>query len=286
MKTQKKSKIILIIFIFLNLFLWGQILIGRETEASFIMLDVGQGDSSLLIFESGATIMTDAGPSRETTRALDKVNLPRSKHIDLAVITHPELDHYGGFSDVLDHYSIGGFIVNGRVPDGESLVWDDLISKIKARNIPMIVVSEGDIVRHGENTIYILSPNPIFRESGAMNDTGIVGHVFMSSSSILLTADTGSDVENYLMRQYDLRSDILKVGHHGSKYSSSKQFLEVVRSKIAVIGVGEENRYGHPTEEVLGRLSAVMGKNIFRTDRNGTIRIKFQEGRAQVVMGQ
>lgn len=225
--------------------------------------------------------MTDAGSSRATTRALDKVPLPSSKYIDLAIVTHPQLDHYGGFIDLLDRYSFGAFLMTGRTPDDESLTWRTLIAKIKEKNIPIIFVGRGDRITQGDNIIEILSPEATFRESGELNDTGVVAHVRMASTSILLTADIGNDLEEYLRKRDALRADILKVAHHGSKYSSSNQFLSSVRPKVAIIGVGE-NRYGHPAKDVLERLENFVKGNIFRTDRDGTITVVVEAGRLKV----
>jgi competence protein ComEC len=101
-----------------------------------------------------------------------------------------------------------------------------------------------------------------------------------SEFQALLTGDIGANVEEDLVEKYDLRADILKVGHHGSKYSSSQKFLHEVQPKLAVIEVGE-NRYGHPTKETLSRLEAA-GAHIFRTDQNGTVRVVVEESKLKI----
>lgn len=113
-----------------------------------------------------------------------------------------------------------------------------------------------------------------------MNDTGFVTLLRTPGFAALFTADIGANVEEDLVQNFDLRADILKVGHHGSKYSSSEEFLEEVEAKLAVIEVGE-NRYGHPTEETLGRLRAA-GAQIFRTDQHGTLKIFVKDKKLQV----
>ncbi len=281
MKNHQRSIILIGLLVLLDVIFWGQILIASSTQAQFVMLDVGQGDSSLVQFPSGVVVMTDAGPSRAATRALDKVPLPSSKYVDLAIITHPQLDHYGGFIDLLDRYDFGAFLMTGRTPDDDSLSWQTLVDKIKEKNIPIIFIGRGDRIIQEDAIIEILSPEVTFRESGELNDTGVVAHVRMASTSILLTADIGTNLEEYLRKRDTLQADILKVSHHGSKYSSSNEFLSAVRPKIAVIGVGE-NRYGHPTKETLQRLENFVGNTIFRTDKDGTITIVIESGRLKV----
>jgi competence protein ComEC len=197
------------------------------------------------------------------------------------VITHPQLDHYGGFADLLDHYDVGAFIVTGRVPESPSLVWDAIMEKIKAKKIPIILVARGDRIVNRKDKIDILSPDPIFRESGELNDTGIVERTRIGSTTILLTADIGDNVEKYLVAHDTIHSDILKVGHHGSRYSSSQAFLEAVLPKVAVIGVGE-NHYGHPAPGTVEHLRKYVGNNVFRTDLQGNIRMTFENGKIQI----
>ncbi len=281
MKKYHRSLLIFSLVFALDIILWSQIIYQEKDEWSFRMLDVGQGDSSLLQFSSGAVILTDAGPSRNATRVLDTISLPVSKYIDLAIITHPELDHYGGFGDILDRYEVGAFIVNGRTPSADSLPWSTLMKKIKDKSIPVITVRRGDQITQSGNSIYIISPDQNFRESGELNDTGIVQFVKTTSTSLLLTADVGFDVEQYLLSSGLPRVDILKVGHHGSKYSSSEDFLRTILPKVAVISVGE-NRYGHPAPEAVSRLRGIVGENIFDTKRYGTITISLREGSLKI----
>lgn len=283
MKLSRRSTLLLGLFVLLDIALWMQIISGSEKAFSFSMLDVGQGDSSLLQFTHGAVILTDAGPDRSVSRVLDSFELPVSKYIDVAVITHPELDHYGGFSDLLDRYDVGVFLVNGRTPDEESLPWNTLLEKIKKKHIPVVVVGEGDSIVQGEDFIRVIAPGREFRDSGALNDTGIVQYAEVAGTRLLSTADIGEDVERHLIRRGLLQIDILKVGHHGSKFSSSEDFLKILRPRLAVIGVGE-NRYGHPAKEAMSRLRAVLGESVFDTKTYGTVTISKNEGSLRVAV--
>lgn len=284
MKKSSRFLLLLGFFVLLDCLLWGQIFFTPSFRPSFFMLDVGQGDSSLVIFPEGGVMMTDAGPDRSVTRALDTFSLPTSRYIDLAVITHPQLDHYGGFIDLLDHYEVGAFLVTGREPDQETPTWETLKKKIQSQGIPLIQIQRGDRILQGSSSVDVLSPDGIFRESGELNDSSVVARVRMASTSILLTGDIGEGVESFLVAHDVLQSDILKVPHHGSRYSSSYSFLEAVAPKIAVIGVGE-NRYGHPTQESLDRIARFVSDRIFRTDLSGSIQIVVVEGILRVFTG-
>ncbi|MBI4094399.1 MAG: hypothetical protein HY436_01175 [Candidatus Liptonbacteria bacterium] len=240
----------------------------RAPEIAF--LDVGQGDSTLVTFSGGVQVLTDAGPDRTVVRSLENVLGNRDRYIDLAIVSHPQKDHYMGFFDLLERYAFGAFLINGR-GDAGAAEWGLLLDAVRAQGIPIIVIGEGDRIAHGNNTIDILAPDAVWVQSGELNDTGIVAFVRTPAFRALLTADIGVAVEDEIARTYDLRAEILKVAHHGSKFSSGEQFLRDVEPKLAVISSGE-NRFGHPTEEVLRRLEGADA-HVFRTDTHGTIRV-------------
>ena len=144
---------------------------------------------------------------------------------------------------------------------------------IEKENIPLITLAEGDKIKYGKNNLLILSPNKKFLGRKEINNTSIVIKFESPKFGALFTGDIGYDVEKYLVNKFPdiLKSDILKVPHHGSKYSSSLEFLKMVNPGLALIEVGK-NSYGHPTKEVLNRLMA-LGVDVFRTDEDGTIKI-------------
>ncbi len=258
---------------------WGKILAGISSDSpKLFFLDVGQGDAELLTLPGNVKVLTDAGPDRKITQSIKNV-LGEDRYIDLAVVSHPQLDHFNGFNHLLENYNFGAFIINGRNAEtvGE---WPLLLKKIRAKKIPLIVVGAGDAILYRGASIAILSPDALHLQSGELNDTGIVELVKAGPLTALLTADIDSRVETYLADRFDLRADILKVPHHGSKYSSSEAFLSAVKPRIAGIEVGK-NRYGHPTPETLARLEAVA-ESVFRTDRNGTIEVEARGGKLRV----
>lgn len=254
-------------------------------------LDVGQGDSELLVFPGNVKIMTDAGPTSAVVDALQKVSPSGDRYIDIAIISHPDLDHFGGYLDVLDRYEVGAFVYNGR--DGDSEAWRELLEKITAKHIPLVTLGAGDNIRYGKNMINILSPDKIFAESAETNDTSLVEMVSVDTTSsgtvgssgfrTLLTGDAGFNVEDYLVKNgVRLQADVLKVAHHGSKYASGSAFLCTVKPKAAVIEVAAKNVYGHPSKETLARLASSTHAAIVRTDQDGTIEIWAEEGKLKI----
>jgi beta-lactamase superfamily II metal-dependent hydrolase len=154
------------------------------------------------------TVLTDAGPPRNIARALDGV-MPLGRHyIDLAILTHPQLDHMGGFVDLLDRYTFGAFLWNGREDAAARDTWQLVKDKLRARNIPMIPVRGGDRITLGASVIALLAPDTRGLMSKELNDTGIVELVRTPQFSVLLTADIGADIERELIKRFDVRADV------------------------------------------------------------------------------
>ena len=147
-----------------------------------------------------------------------------------------------------------------------------------------MVLAAGDKIHYRENRFDILSPNKDFLNGRDTNDSGLVMKLSAADSQSLFTGDIGEKVEDFLIKNYDLKIDILKVGHHGSKFSTSQKFLAAAQPKLAFIGVGK-NSYGHPTKEVLNRLASV-GAAIYRTDTSGTIKLVINKGRIFISKGK
>ena len=284
----KKQNLLFIVAIaalfVLDIFCWSTIVSGRPAvKASVHFLDVGQGDSELVVFPDGMTMMTDAGPTNAVLGSLGRA-LPGKKYIDLALVTHPQADHFNGYNFILDHYDIGAFLYNGRDDDPGVAAWNDLKNKIAAKHIPFITLAAGDRVYYGENEVDILSPNPEFAESAELNDTGLVEMVKTVNFRALFTADIGFNIENWLVANAkDIHADILKVPHHGSKYSSGDAFLRAVDPSVAVIEVGIKNVYGQPGAATLARLASSTHAEIFRTDENGNVEVFFESGKFVIV---
>ncbi len=190
---------------------------------------------------------------------------------------------FNGYYYLLDHYRIGAFIWNGRNDNPNVKEWSALLQKIRSKNIPIITLATSDRIHYENNEIDIVSPDSSFAASAELNDTVLVELVKTIYFRVLLTADIGFNVENYLLEHHiDLRADILKIAHHGSKFSSGDKFLMAVNPKIAIIEVGIKNKYGHPAKETLARITSSTKAVIVRTDQGGTIAISADNGKLKI----
>jgi competence protein ComEC len=244
-------------------------------------LDVGQGDAQLLETPAG-NVLIDAGRSGgRIIQELDSILPLSDRIIDIAVITHPQLDHLGGFLEILKRYDVRLVVYTGvayQLP-----VYESLLKEFRERRLPVLYALRGEEIKLGEGTLAILSPDILLKgvtvSPDDINDTSIVMYYKENDVSALFTGDISAKVERKLAKRI-AGADILKVSHHGSKYSSDPEFLAAVRPKIAVIEVGK-NPYGHPTAEVLLRLKKV-GARVFRTDLDGTITLKIQNSKVKI----
>jgi competence protein ComEC len=294
--TNKTNTVVIMVLIFmaLDVVIWREMfaagfLIGRaslDAVAHDYFLDVGQGDSELIIFPGDIKVMTDAGPTDQVLTSLANVMPPGDDYIDLAIISHPQLDHFNGYHAILDHYRVGAFIYNGRDDDPGVAQWPALKAKIAAKGISLITLGGGDKILIGgssDNEVNLLSPSIAFAQSAELNDTGFIELVRTPEFRTLLTADTGFNVEDWLVANHlDIRADVLKVGHHGSAYSSGNAFLHAVHPELAAIEVGAKNTYGHPGSSTLARLASDTDALIVRTDRDGTVEVYPEDGKLKV----
>jgi competence protein ComEC len=267
----------------LDILVWFQIISGIPKSSEEIhFLDVGQGDAVLVVLPGGIKVLTDAGPDSRVRRGLEKVLPVADRYLDLAIISHSQLDHFGGFKELLRSYKFGAFLWNGKEADASG-PWGELISDIRGKNIPLITVLKGDKIRSRDAVIQILSPDFGLLGSAEPNDTALVQMLRTPSFRFLSPADVGAEIEKRLVREFELRADILKVGHHGSKYSSGEEFLARVQPRLAVVSAGRNNRYGHPAPETLRRLRSA-GAEVLRTDKEGTISVVAENGRLKVFL--
>lgn len=270
--------VFLIIF---NFFVWSQIILGsskKNNDLEVYFLDVGQGDSELVNLSNDVQILIDGGPDNKILKELSSILPPTDRYIDLIVLSHPQYDHFAGLIEILKRYEVGAFIYNGR--EGTIKAFNELKKIIEENKIPTVILTQGNKIKYQENQFDVLSPSKNFISSKELNDTTLALKLTGKNSKILFTGDIGFKVEDYLTRNFDIDSDVLKVGHHGSKYSSGQKFLEAVSPKISIIEVGK-NSYGHPTLQTLNGLASI-GSQIFRTDKNGTIKLVINENRINI----
>jgi competence protein ComEC len=246
-----------------------------ETDAEAYFLDVGQGDSEL-VKADGANFLIDSGKDQSVIENLEKIIPFYKKRIDIAFVSHGQTDHAGGMFYLLKNFDVGTVIYNGD----NTPLWQNLRRLLEEKEIPYVILKAGDSVSYKENRFQVLWPRSLSEKIG-FNDNSMVIKYVNGIFSSLFTADISSKVETELLREgADIKSDILKIPHHGSKYSSSQKFLEAVSSGAAVIEVGK-NSYGHPTKEVLARI-AEEGTKILRTDLDGIVKFDFFGGKIRI----
>lgn len=254
------------------------ILLYQEAQSrslSISFLDIGQGDSALIVTPSGRTMLVDTGPDGASVSEGIARHMPfYARTIDLIVLTHPDKDHIGGTLAVLKEYDVRGIIMPYAGKDIP--VFQEILNTAKARNIPILFARWHERINlDSEVSLRVLWP-PEGAENifSASNDMSLVMKLTYKDDSFMLTGDMEARGEHVLsVFGVDLASDVLKVGHHGSSGSTSEDFLQKVSPKIAVISAGVNNRYGHPTAEVLRRLSSIK---TLRTDKNGDITLVSQ----------
>ncbi len=256
-----------------DLVVWAMMLAGQRqaSETALYFLDIGQGDSEFIVLPNNIQILIDGGPSSAVLSNLEKVMPLTDRSIDLVIMSHPQLDHFSGLIDVLKNYDVGAFISTGRKADVGA--YKELHAVLRERQVPYVGLGEGDTINIGDATLTVLGPNPQELISGELNDTTLVLLLKTSQLSALYTGDIGENVETRLARDYDIDVDVLKVGHHGSRFSSSRAFLKEASPAISVIEVGK-NTYGHPTAAALERLTEFSQK-VFRTDTDGLLKIVY-----------
>jgi competence protein ComEC len=245
---------------------------SQMTPLEISFLDIGQGDAILINYLHQYQILIDGGPSgKKVLTELSKVMPPLDDKIEVIIVTHPDRDHFTGLMDVVKKYQVGLILINGQKSDDE--LWQEFQKIIKEKKIQKQVAGEGSRLNIGEKIKFkFFNPDKIEENKKAKNDNSIVTRLDYGDNSFLFTGDAGFDAEaDMIFDQEDLDVDWLKVGHHGSKFSTSKFFLARVSPQVSIISVGE-NDYGHPTEEVLQRLKD-YNSQVLRTDQLGTITI-------------
>lgn len=245
---------------------------GADSGTRITFIDVGQGDSSL-IQASGSSILIDGG--------IDEAILARElrsrgvRYLDAVVVSHPESDHIGGLPGALDGCKVGLLVHPGTKTSGLA---GKLLSQAEELGIPIRVMRRGDILKVGEVELDALGPPEELPEGTGGNNNALVIRAAAPGFSLLLPGDVEEEGQGFLLRDSrQLDSDILKVPHHGGFSQGSDEFFSAASPQIAVISVGKDNSYGHPSSRTLDSLER-CGPSIYRTDLNGDIVIEVLQG--------
>jgi competence protein ComEC len=266
---------VLFFFVLLSIVIWSVVLTEQKGVLTFSVLDIGQGDALFIESPTGTQVIVDGGPDKNLMKEISGVLPWYDRHIDMIVVTNPDLDHYSGFIPLLDKYSVDVDLEPGTTNKYEA--YGQLEQKLALKRIPKVLARRGQVIDLGGGAyLKILFPD---RDVSGLssNDGSIVMQLVYGETSVMLQGDSTANIEHYLVGQYgtELKSTILKAGHHGSKTSSTMEYVATVSPKWTVISSGKNNSYGHPNKETLATLKTLdipaldtcaMGRITFTSD--------------------
>ncbi len=234
-----------------------------KMEVHFI--DVGQGDATLITC-GGQAMLIDAGDDTKGTAIQNYLQKRNIKKLDYLILTHPDADHIGGAPVIITKFDIDKVFMSNYEKDTKA--YQKLIQALDDKRLRYSTPVAGAQYMLGTATITILGPNDTYDNP---NDASVACMIQNGNNKFLFTGDAGEDAENDILDSgLDISADVYKVGHHGSRYSTSKAFFNAVKPSCAVISCGEDNSYGHPHAQTLNTLRT-NGVKVYRTDESGTI---------------
>ncbi len=249
---------------------------NNQLQVSF--LDIGQGDSIYIKAPNGRDMLIDGGrTSGLLEKKLKNAMAPGDNNIDVVIVTHPDADHIGGIGSVLENYNVGQFLEPGII--SETKTYKELLASLVQRKVPHLIARTGTVIALDTEkniTFTVLAPDFIYDGENS-NDASVSGLLVYGEQSFMLTGDAPTSVEETIVREntgkeniINISTDVLKLGHHGSKTSSSETFLKAIKPSLAVISAGCKNTYGHPSKEVIARLETLKIPTV-STCESGTI---------------
>lgn len=269
--TKKSLIISLILSLIVLSFVYVSNIFNKST--TIVFCNVGQGDAAYIRVRNRIDILIDAGPNQDVLTCLGKYMPFFDKKIEIAILSHPQKDHMGGFINIVERYKIDRFMTLNTVD--ESKTYKALKTKLKEKKIPIFFPVKGEKIKilDGEidflwpSSTYVNNMNILGESNLNVNDLSLVVLFKEAKKSILFTGDISS---NILENITENKINILKVPHHGSENGLSLNFLRLADPAIAVISVGKNNPYRHPAKKTLDLLEALK-KNYLRTDIKGDI---------------
>ena len=265
----KIKSIVLTIIISQLILLVSFIAVYFNNSTQIVFCDVGQGDGIYIRIKNRFDIIIDAGPDNRIVNCLGKYMPFYDHEIELAILTHPQLDHYGGFLSLVDRYRINNFATINI--ESKSQRFQLLKKKLSDKKVPFSYPVSGDVMNIlGDELVFYWPINKMVSQSN-MNDDVLIFMFKEVDFKALFTADASYQTLNSL--KIKNKVDLLKVPHHGSKNGLNKSFLQLADPHVAVISVGKNNSYGHPHQETLGSLKTKKIE-IKRTDKDGDVVFK------------
>ncbi|AUM94312.1 TPA: MBL fold metallo-hydrolase [Clostridium botulinum] len=240
---------------------------NKSNELKVHYIDVGQGDS-ILVQTKDKNILIDSGTRKSSDNLINYLKKQHIKKLDYVIATHPHEDHIGGMPKVIDEFEIGNFYAPKKTTNTK--IFKDMILQLKKKNLKINVAKKGiSLDLSNDSSLDFLAPVKDNYEN--TNDYSAVIKITHGNTKFLFTGDAEKTSERDILNSnVDLSSNVLKVGHHGSHSSSSKEFLDKVNPKMAIISCGKNNDYGHPHKETMKELKK-RNIEIYRTDIDGNI---------------
>ena len=235
--------------------------VNENFSVSFI--DVGQADS-VLIRNGNYNMLIDTGNNEDGEKLVNYFKSLGIEEFTYVFATHPHEDHIGGMDDIINNFKIDNYYMSNKLSTTKTFM--DVLDALDRRNLKYTVPNKGDTLKLGDANIKVIYTGD---DKSNINDSSIVLKITYGKNSFLLTGDATSNVERKIYNE-DIKSDVLKVAHHGSSYSSTDVFLDKVKPYYAVISVGKNNIYNHPSNKTLEKLNKRNIK-VYRTDLDGTI---------------
>lgn len=237
---------------------WKEFCVRPDGLVHIAVMDIGQGDGIFVTGPQGQQILFDGGPDLSTLTEMGRQMSFFDRHINVLVLTHPHLDHVAAFPEILKRYRVDVIIMTGVVADAAP--YREMLNILKEEQIAVMIADPAkDVDLGGGLTLDVLWPPPEYagmETEKDLNDTSVVTMLRFGNDSMLLTGDMEEVEENELLASgEDVHADILKVGHHGSRSSTSTGFLLAVDPDLAVISAGRENSFGHPHASTLARFT-------------------------------
>jgi competence protein ComEC len=294
--SKKRVVSILLVLIFVGIIVFLSSSVTRDESVAMYFCDVGQGDATLIQF-GYFQMLIDAGPDEKVLNCLAEKMPFGDIFIEIAVVTHADIDHFKGYKSVLNKYFIGEMWLAEFDKDTTDFTdFKQLLLRKVNQGIKIRLVSQGDVLRIGANVVAtVLWPTieqnntteTILSDDNLQfggkekweNDLSIVLKMDIYDTTVLLTGDIERNTEQALTRDNLIgKVDVLKVAHHGSKTSSTELFLSKTQPEIAAISSGKNNQHGHPAAEVLDAISNSRA-SVFRTDQLSTFGLLFERGK-------